>query len=83
MTTPEDNSAQEPNLFSDDERPLIVSEVLERDNPSERREAFAVLLIQLRERLGAHGEGWPHVARELEHLLEETAFLDLVRSSLK
>ena len=72
MTTPDDNSAQEPNLFSDDERPLIVSEVLERDNPSERREAFAVLLIQLRERLGEQGEGWPHVARELERLLEET-----------
>jgi hypothetical protein len=72
MTTPEDNTAQAPNLFSDDERPVIVSEVLESDNPSERREAFAVLLIQLRERLGEQGEGWPHVARELDRLLEET-----------
>jgi len=72
MTTPDDNSTQEPNLFSDDERPLIVSEVFERDNLSERREAFAALLIQLRERLGEQGEGWPQVAGELERLLEET-----------
>ncbi|MFL6215880.1 MAG: hypothetical protein ACJ74J_18500 [Blastocatellia bacterium] len=56
MTTSDDNSAQEINIFSDDERPLIVGDILERDNPSERREALAVLLIQLRERLGEQGE---------------------------
>ena len=71
MTTSDDNSAQEINIFSDDERPLIVGDILESDNPSERREALAVLLIQLRERLGEQGEGWPQVSRELDRLLEE------------
>ena len=72
MTTPDDNSAQASKLFSDEERPLIVGDILESDSPSERREALAVLLIQLRERLGEQGEGLPHVSRELDRLLEET-----------
>ena len=71
MTTTDDNFAQEINIFSDDERPFIVGDILESDNPSERREALAVLLIQLRERLGEQGEGWPQVSRELDRLLEE------------
>src|SRR5207302_1925323 len=52
--------------------PLLIKDILQHHNPSERREWLAVMLIQLREHLGEHGEGWPQVSGELHRLLEET-----------
>ena len=37
---------------------------------TERREAFAEMLIDLRQRLGDHGEGWQQVSDELHRLIE-------------
>src|SRR5581483_198641 len=72
MTTSNDDSTQERVIFNDDERPLLIRDILNAESPAERREWLAVMLIQLREHLGQHGEGWPQVSRELHRLLEET-----------
>lgn len=72
MTTSDDNPTQARVIFSDEERPLIIRDILAHDDPTERRESLADVLIQLREHLGEQGEGWPQVSRELHLLLEET-----------
>lgn len=72
MTASDDNPTQGRDLFLEEERPLIIKDIIEDDRPAERREAFADLLVQLRDRLGQQGEGWPSVSHELHCLLEET-----------
>ncbi|HKQ09242.1 MAG TPA: hypothetical protein VJ464_29235 [Blastocatellia bacterium] len=72
MTTSNDDSAQGRVIFNDEERPLLIRDILNADTSSDRREWLAVMLIQLREHLGEHGEGWSQVSRELHRLLEET-----------
>jgi len=72
MTSSDDNPTQGRDIFLEEERPLIIRDIIEDDQPLERREALAVLLIQLRDRLGQHGEGWSLVSGELQRLLEET-----------
>jgi hypothetical protein len=72
MTTSDDNPTQGPIIFNDEERPLLIKDIIEDEQPAERREALAVLLIQLREHIGENGEGWPLVSDELHRLLEET-----------
>ncbi|MEN3332264.1 MAG: hypothetical protein V7641_1629 [Blastocatellia bacterium] len=70
MTSSDDNPTQAPIIFNDEERPLLIKDIIEDNQPSERREALAILLIQLREHLSE--AGWPLVSRELHLLLEET-----------
>jgi|SRR5205085_592007 len=72
MTTSNDDSTQGRVIFNDEERPLLIRDILSADTPADRREWLAVMLIQLREHLGEHGQGWPQVSRELHCLLEET-----------
>jgi len=72
MTTPNDDPSQARIIFNDEERPLLIRDILEANTPAERREWLAVILIQLRGHLGEHGEGWSQVSRELHRLLEET-----------
>ena len=70
MTTSNDDSAQGRSIFSGEERHVIMRSVLEADDLSERREALVELLIDLRQHLGEHGEGWQQIALELHRLIE-------------
>ena len=70
MTTSNDDSPQGRGIFSDEERQVVMSALFEGKDESERREALVELLIDLRQRLGEHGEGWRQVSDELHRLIE-------------
>ncbi|MFL6214824.1 MAG: hypothetical protein ACJ74J_13150 [Blastocatellia bacterium] len=70
MTASNDDSPQGRGIFSDEERQVVMRSICEGGDESERREAFAELLIDLRQRLGEHGEGWQQVSDELHRLVE-------------
>jgi hypothetical protein len=70
MTTPDDDSTQGRIIFNDEERNTIMRSVFEADDKAERREALVELLIDLRQHIGEHGEGWQQVYLELHRLIE-------------
>ena len=70
MTASNDDSPQGRGIFSDEERQVVMRAIFEGEDESERREAFAELLIDLRQRLGEHGDGWQQVSDELHRLVE-------------
>jgi hypothetical protein len=70
MTTSNDDSPQERGIFSDEERQVVMHAIFAGTDEAERREAFAEMLIDLRQRLGEHGEGWQQVSDELHYLIE-------------
>jgi len=69
MTASNDDSPQGRGIFSDEERQTVMRAIFEGGNDPERREAFAELLIDLRQRFGDRGEGWQQVSDELHHLV--------------
>lgn len=70
MTASNDDSPQGRGIFSDEERQTVMRAIFAGEDEAERREAFAELLIDLRQRLGQHGEGWLQVSVELHRLVE-------------
>src|SRR5438270_6506575 len=70
MTTSNDDSTQGRIIFNDEERHAVMRSLIKADDEAERREVLAELLLDLRQRLGEHGEGWQKVYRELHHLIE-------------
>lgn len=69
MTASNDDFPQGQGIFSDDERQVVMRAIFEGENDLERREACAELLIDLRQQLGEHGEGWRQVSDELHRLV--------------
>jgi len=70
MTTSNDDSTQGRIIFSDEERHAVMRSIIKADDESERREVLAELLLDLRQHLGEHGEGWPQLSLELHRLVE-------------
>jgi hypothetical protein len=70
MTTSNDDSTQERIIYNDEERNTVMRSVFEADDKAERREALVELLIDLRQHIGEHGEGWQRVYLELHRLVE-------------
>ena len=70
MTASNDDFSQGRGIFSDEERQVVMQAIFAGEDEAERREAFAELLIDLRQRLGQQGEGWPQVSDELRRLIE-------------
>ena len=70
MTASNDDSPQGRGIFSDEERQTVMRAIFAGEDEAERREAFAELLIDLRQRLGQGGEGWQQVSDELRRLVE-------------
>ena len=70
MTASNDDSSQGRGIFSDEERQVVMQAIFAGEDEAERREAFAELLIDLRQRLGQQGEGWQQVSDELRRLIE-------------
>jgi hypothetical protein len=70
MTTSNDDSPQGRGIFSAEERQVVMHAIFAGSDEAERREAFAEMLIDLRQRLGEHGEGWQQVSDELHRLIE-------------